>query len=151
MILLILTGFVNTCVHNSKPEIPANEEVPAETIATPAMELIKEPLSVAVQSLLKKAQSALEMKQYAEAQAHAERAYRMEGRDFRVLFMLARVSLSLESPADAEQWAQRALESLPNKYKAHRLQTWEFIAKVRKLRNDEVGEQAALKEARSIR
>lgn len=151
VILLILTGFVNTCVHNSKPEIPIAEEIPAETIASPAMELIKEPLPIAVQSLLKKAQSALEQKQYAEAQAHAERAYRMEGRDFRVLFMMARVNLSLGSSADAEQWAGRALESLPNKYKAHRVQTWEFIAKVRKLRQDDIGEQAALKEARSIR
>jgi hypothetical protein len=147
-LLLALTGLVNTCVHAPDSGPTQHEEVPAVTIQGPDMELIKEPLSPAVQSLLRKSQAALENKQFQEAEAHAERAYRMEGRDYRVLFMMARVSLSQGSAADAEQWAQRSLGSLASKYKAHRIQTFEFIARARALQGDQAGYDQALEQAR---
>lgn len=149
--VLLLAGLANTCVHAPEPkQVPAAEK-PTETVAAPNLEVIKEPLVPAVQSLLKKSQQALEQKQYQEAEAHAERAYRMEGKDFRVLFMLARVSLGSGSPADAEQWALRALGFLPAKYKGHRIQAWEFIARARSLRGDQAGHDEALAQARGVR
>jgi predicted Zn-dependent protease len=150
-LLLILAGLANTCVHAPEPEMVPTEEVPAETTTAPAMELIKEPLPPAVHSLLRKSQAALEQNQFQEAAAHAERAYRMEGRDYRVLFMQARISLAAGDVEDAEQWAQRALGSLPIKYKEHRRQTWEFIARARAARGDQAGHDEAIHEARSIR
>jgi predicted Zn-dependent protease len=150
-LLLILAGLANTCVHAPEPIPVPTEEVPDETMTAPNMELIKEPLAPAVHSLLRKSQTALEQRQLEEAEAHAERAYRMEGRDYRVLFMRARVSLAQGDANDAEQWAQRALGSLPAKYKEHRRQTWEFIARARASRGDDAGRDAALQEARSIR
>jgi len=150
-LFLALTGLVNTCVHAPDSGPSVLEEKPAVTIQAPDMELIKEPLSPAVQSLLRKSQAALENKEFQEAEAHAERAYRMEGRDYRVLFMMARVSLSKGSAADAEQWAQRSLGSLSTKYKAHRIQTLEFIAKVRALQGDQAGHDQALEQARKVR
>jgi predicted Zn-dependent protease len=151
VLLLLLAGLANTCLHGSQPIPVPTEEVPEETKAAPNVELIKEPLPPAVHSLLRKSQAALEHKDMEEAEAHAERAYRMEGRDYRVLFMRARVSLANGNAEDAEQWAQRALGSLPAKYREHRRQTWEFIARARALRGDVVGHDAALQEAHSIR
>lgn len=151
VLILILSGLLNTCVHAPEPENVPTEEEPAETVTAPNMELIKEPLPPAVQSLLRKSQAALEQRQYQEAEAHAERAYRMEGRDYRVLFMRARISLAAGSPDDAEQWAQRALGSLPARYKVHRIQTWELIARARAVRGDQAGHDEAISQARSIR
>lgn len=151
LVILILAGIANTCVHAPEPEPVPVEEKPEETVTAPSMELIREPLSPAVQSLLRKSQAALEQKQYQEAEAHAERAYRMEGHDYRVLFMRARISLAAGSADDAEQWAQRALGTLPTKYKTHRKQTWEFIARARAARGDEAGHDEALRQARDIR
>jgi predicted Zn-dependent protease len=151
VLLLILAGLANTCVHAPQPILVPTEEIPEETRTAPNMELIKEPLSPAVHSLLRKSQAALEQKNLEEAEAHAERAYRMEGRDYRVLFMRARVSLANGHAEDAEQWAQRALGSLPAPYKEHRRQTWEFVARARALRGDTAGHDAALQEAQSIR
>ena len=148
--VLLLAGLANTCVHAPEPAPAPVEEKPAATVVAPNMELIKEPLAPAVQSLLKKSQAALEQHNYQEAEAHAERAYRMEGRDYRVLFMLARISYASGAAADAEQWAQRALGSLPDKYKAHRVQTWEFIAKTRSARGDQAGHDEAIAQARSV-
>lgn len=151
MIFLILAGLTNTCVHAPEPESVPVAEKPAETVAAPHMELIKEPLAPAVQALLTQSQAALQQRQYQQAEAHAERAYRMEGRDYRVLFMRARISLSTGAFDDAEQWAQRALGSLPAKYQDHRQKTWEFIASTRALGGDAAGHDEALKEARSVR
>jgi predicted Zn-dependent protease len=151
LVFFIMAGLTNTCVHGSKPESLPVREKPAETVATPPMELIKEPLAPAVQSLLNQTEAALQQQQYQQAEAHAERAYRMEGRDYRVLFTRARISLSLGAPDDAEQWAQRALGSLPAKYQQHRQLTWEFIARTRAVRGDEAGHDEALKQALSVR
>lgn len=151
VLLLFLAGLANTCVHAPAPIPVPTEEVPEETVTAPNVELIKEPLAPAVHSLLRKSQAALEQKNLEEAEAHAERAYRLEGRDYRVLFMRARVSLASGNAQDAEQWAQRALGSLPAQYKGHRRQTWEFIARARGLLGDDAGRDAALQEARSVR
>jgi predicted Zn-dependent protease len=151
MLILFFAGLANTCVHAPEPiELPT-EEVPQETVAAPNVELIKEPLAPAVHSLLRRAQAAMEQRQYDEAEAHAERAYRMEGRDYRVLFMRARISLAAGHAEDAEQWAQRALGSLPGKYKEHRRQTWEFIARARAAQGNQAGYDEAIREARSVR
>jgi predicted Zn-dependent protease len=151
ILLLILAGLANTCVHAPEPIVVPTEEAPEETVTAPNVELIKEPLPPAVHSLLRKSQAALEQKELQEAEAHAERAYRMEGRDYRVLFMRARISLANGDAEDAEQWAQRALGSLPVKYKEHRRQTWEFIARARAVRGDQTGHDEAIHEARSVR
>ncbi|WP_176736545.1 tetratricopeptide repeat protein [Oligoflexus tunisiensis] len=151
-LILILAGLASSCVHAPEPVVtPPTEEEPPATVAAPSLELIKEPLPPAVHALLRRAQAALERQQYQEAEAHAERAYRMDGRDYRVLFMRARISLAAGAPDDAEQWAQRALGSLPVKYKGHRKQTWELIARARAARGDHAGRDEALREARSVR
>jgi hypothetical protein len=151
--LLLMTGFVSSCVHAPEPEVvpPPPEEKPPETVTAPSLEVIKEPLPPAVHALLRRAQAALEARQYQEAEAHAERAYRMEGRDYRVLFMRARISLAAGAADDAEQWALRALGSLSGPYKGHRRQTWELIARSRAARGDQAGHDEALREARGIR
>ncbi len=151
LLLLILAGLANTCVHAPEPVVVPTEKAPEETVTAPNVELIKEPLLPAVHSLLRKSQAALEQKDLQEAEAHAERAYRMEGRDYRVLFMRARISYATGQAEDAEQWAQRALGFLAPHYKEHRRQTWEFIARTRAARGDQSGHDEAIRAARNVR
>ena len=150
--LLILAVAMNTCVHDSPQATgPESSRPKPEELTDPPMELIKEALAPAVQSLLKKAEQALLERDLDGAEAQVERAYRMESRDFRVLILLAKIARAKSAVKDAEQWALRDLVSLPTQYPKQRRHTWLFIAACRRDLNDFAGAAAAESQALSPR
>lgn len=132
MALFLAFASLSACVHKG-------ESVPAEEY--------KAPLGAAPRSLLEDAEARLEQGDITMAHSQAERVYRMRPQDFRVLFLLARIARASESPADAEQWAYMALETLQPQHVKERRQVWEFIASCREEMDDRDGAAAALKEA----
>ncbi|MCX6130132.1 MAG: hypothetical protein NTX25_13835 [Proteobacteria bacterium] len=132
IVVLFFASMMSTCVHKLLTTDKEPAISPVELPSEPQLEIIKEPMAPAVQSLLKKASLALQEKRIGDAEAHAERAYRMESRDYRVLILQAQIAFARAKANDAEQWALRALESLPPRYPAHRREAWLLVAACRK-------------------
>lgn len=111
----------------------------------------REPLPAAPRSLLEDAEARLEQGDITMAHSQAERVYRMQPHNYRVLFLLARIARASESPADAEQWAYMALEALQPQHVKERRLVWEFIADCREELDDKEGAAAAAREADQLR
>lgn len=131
-----------------KPPLPMAPPLPSAKPALPA-ERPGEALNVArelpkpVVIMLKSAEAQLKKKQFNLARAQAERAYRMESRDPRTSFLLARIAAEEGDYQDAEQWAHRALENAESE--ANESFLWRFIARCRQKQGDSKGADSALR------
>ncbi len=119
---------------------------PSPTVAVAGNLLLNEPLSAPVKRLISAAEDSLKKGRILEARAQADRAYRMDLRDPRTSFLMARVSEREKAFEDAEQWAMRSLENLNDT--GNKRVVWGFIAKVREKNGNKKGMQEALKQIR---
>lgn len=140
--LLLLLGLMvasSGCVHNrGDDDGPEPEEYRKSLAAAPHM-------------LLESAEDHFEKGNLTMAHSQAERVYRMEPRNYQVLYLMARIALENRQPADAEQWAFKALESLEAQFYTERRRMWEFIALCRRELGETDSAEEALREARKLR
>jgi predicted Zn-dependent protease len=133
---MILISLVIGCVHNDpKPELSTRPQV--------------QPLP-AVSMLLSSAEEHLRAGHLIMAESQAERAYRLQPQDSRVLLLQARIAQAQKVPVDAEQWALKALDSLGPDSVFDRIRTWDLIARLRDEQGDQAGAQKAREEARKL-
>lgn len=138
-IFVLMFALMGThCVHNRGDEGPPPEEY-------------KEVLPAAPNMLLQSAEEHFGKGNLTMAESQAERSYRMEPRNYQVLFLLARIALAKGEAVDAEQWAFKALESLQAQYVAERRRVWEFIAACRREQGETDRAVAAQNEASRLR
>lgn len=133
--LAVLILASSACVHT-------NAKIKAEEY--------QQPMGAAPRTLLEDAEARLEKGDITMAHSQAERVYRMQPNDYRVLFLLARIARASESPGDAEQWAYKALEALQPQNLKEQRQLWDFIAVCRQEADDEEGAAAAQREADQV-
>jgi predicted Zn-dependent protease len=109
------------------------------------------PLLPAVTMMVASAQQHLKSGNLIMAESEAERAYRLQPQDPRVLLLQAEVAAAQKAPADAEQWALKALDYLGIEQLAERIRIWDLLARLREEQGDREGAQAARQEARRLR
>lgn len=107
---------------------------------------LDDPLSAPVKRLISAAEESLKKGRVMEARAQADRAYRMDLRDPRTSFLMARVSEREKAFEDAEQWAMRSLENLSDM--GNKKVIWKFIANIREKNGNKKGVADALRKAR---
>ena len=110
---------------------------------------LDEPLSPPVRRLIKSAEENLKKGKVLEARAQADRAYRMDLRDPRTSFLMAKVSVSEKDYEGAEQWAVRSLENLSDS--ANKQTVWGLIARVREKGGNKKGSAEAMRKRSEIR
>ncbi|MBC7659372.1 MAG: hypothetical protein H7249_06660 [Chitinophagaceae bacterium] len=110
---------------------------------------LSEPLSAPVRRLINAAEDSLKKGKILEARAQADRAYRMDLRDPRTSFLMARVSEREKSYDDAEQWARRSLETLGDA--GNKRIVWNFIASVRSKNGNKKGAQEAMRQVHELK
>lgn len=110
---------------------------------------ISEPLSAPVKRLINSAEESLKKGKILEARSQADRAYRMDLRDPRTSFLMARVAEKEKSYDDAEQWAMRSLENLGDA--RNKLIVWNFVAKVREKNGNKKGVQEAMRRVNELK
>ena len=110
---------------------------------------LTEPLSLPVRRLIQSAEENLKKAKVHEARAQADRAYRMNLRDPRTSFLMAKVSASEKDFEGAEQWALRSLENLSDA--ANKQTVWGLIAKVREKSGNKQGAAEAMRKRSEAR
>lgn len=110
---------------------------------------LDEPLSPPVRRLIKSAEENLKKGKVMEARAQADRAYRMDLRDPRTSFLMAKVSASEKDYEGAEQWAMRSLEYLSDY--ANKQTVWGLIARVREKSGNKAGSAEAMRKRGEVR
>lgn len=136
-----VTPQVSTSSKSSKPE---------KTAKLSSLQLkIETPLTPPVRRLISTAEENLKKGKVLEARAQADRAYRMDLRDPRTSFLMAKVSASEKDYEGAEQWAMRALENLDDG--ANKAVVWGLIARVREKSGNRIGAAEALKKRNESR
>jgi hypothetical protein len=110
---------------------------------------ISDPLSAPVKRLINSAEESLKKGKILEARSQADRAYRMDLRDPRTSFLMARVAEKEKSYEDAEQWAMRSLEYLGDS--KNKLIVWNFVAKVREKSGNKKGVQEAMRKVNELK
>ncbi|MES2745601.1 MAG: hypothetical protein V4655_09235 [Bdellovibrionota bacterium] len=106
-------------------------------------------LSPPVKRLVSNAEESLKKGRVLEARAQADRAYRMNLRDPRTSFLLAKVSVLEKDYDGAEQWAMRSLEYVDDE--ANKAVIWGLIARAREKAGNKPGVAEALKKRDSVR
>jgi hypothetical protein len=104
-------------------------------------------LSPPVKRLVNNAEESLKKGRVLEARAQADRAYRMDLRDPRTSFLLAKVSIVEKDYDSAEQWAMRALEYVNDD--ANKSVIWSLVARAREKAGNKIGVTEALKKRSS--
>ncbi len=110
---------------------------------------LEEPMAPAVKIMVTKAEENLKKGKVMEARFQADRAYRMDLRDPRTSFLLAKVAASEKDYEGAEQWAVRSLENLSDS--ANKEVVWGLIARVREKRGNKSGMGEALRKRAEYR
>ncbi len=133
-------AFMGGCVHSRDAEEAEPEEYHES-----------QPLPAAPSMLLESAEQHFAQGRLTMAHSQAERVYRLEPRNYRVIFLLARIAYENKSPEDAEQWAYKALDALQPQFTAERRKVWEFIATCRRDQGQIDAAEEALREAHRLR
>lgn len=106
------------------------------------------PLSPPLRRLLTTAEDNLKKGKILEARSLADRAYRMDLREPRTSFLLAKIFATEKDYEDAEQWALRSLENIDDR--SNKAVIWGLIARVREKGGNKIGAAEALKKRNQV-